>query len=88
SGVLYLYRGQANGRFDDRSVYGTTGWTSTNRPLLAAGDADGNGVADLWATAADGKLFFYAGDTNSAGDPSDGPWTEVGTGWQTISRIA
>ncbi|WP_169734162.1 FG-GAP-like repeat-containing protein [Hamadaea tsunoensis] len=89
SGVLYLYRGQAGATFGARTVYGTRGWTLANRPLIAAGDADGNGTADLWATAGDGTLQFYAGGTGAAGDPADGPRTQVGdSGWNAITRIS
>jgi hypothetical protein len=88
TGILYLYRGQADGAFDDRTVYGNGGWTLGNRPLLAAGDADGNGVSDMWATAGDGTLQFYAGGTNSSGEPADGGRTQVGEGgWASISAI-
>lgn len=89
SGVLYLYRGRADGTFGDRTTYGTRGWTLSNRPLLASGDADGNGIADLWATAGDGTLQFYAGETDGSGNPVDGPQTQVGeSGWNSITRIA
>ncbi|GIH15176.1 FG-GAP-like repeat-containing protein [Rugosimonospora africana] len=89
SGILYLYRGQPDGTFGNRTVFGTRGWTLDNRPLLAAGDADGNGTADLWATAGDATLQFYAGGTDSSGNPADGPRTQVGdSGWDAITRIA
>ncbi|GAA5178868.1 hypothetical protein GCM10023322_07050 [Rugosimonospora acidiphila] len=89
SGILYLYRGQPDGTFGNRTVFGTRGWTLGNRPLLAAGDADGNGTTDLWATAGDATLQFYAGGTNSSGNPADGPRTQVGdSGWDAITRIA
>jgi endonuclease/exonuclease/phosphatase family metal-dependent hydrolase len=88
TGILYLYRGQADGSFNNRTVYGTGGWTPGNRPLLAAGDADGNGIADLWASAGDGTLQFYAGGTDSSGNPVDGERTQVGEGgWAGIAAI-
>jgi VCBS repeat protein len=82
TGKLYLYRGQANGSFSNRTEYGAAGWTLTNRPLLAGG----NNVSDLWATAGDGTLKFYAG--TSAANPTDGPQTQVGVGWGVIKAIA
>jgi endonuclease/exonuclease/phosphatase family metal-dependent hydrolase len=89
SGIVYLYRGQADGTFGSRTVFGSRGWTLANRPLLAAGDADGNGTADLWATAGDTTLQFYAGGTDGSGNPADGPRTQVGdSGWDKITCIA
>ncbi|MEV6969276.1 FG-GAP-like repeat-containing protein [Hamadaea sp. NPDC051192] len=88
TGVLYLYRGRADATFAARTIFGTRGWTPTNRPLIAASDADGNGTVDLWATAGDGTLQFYAGD-DSSGTPTDGPRTQVGdSGWGSITRIS
>lgn len=87
---LWLYRGRGDGTFGERTEYGH-GYGTGNRPLLAgAGDADGNGVADLWATTNEGTgtLLFYAGETNGAGNPVDGPRTTVGlSGWNTIRAI-
>nr|WSX50472.1 FG-GAP-like repeat-containing protein [Streptomyces sp. NBC_00974] len=88
---LWLYRGHGDGTFGERTEYGH-GYGSGNRPLLAgAGDADGNGVADLWATTNEGTgtLLFYAGETNGAGDPVDGTRTTVGqSGWNTVRAIS
>lgn len=90
-GQLWLYRGQSDGTFDARTEYGH-GYGTTNRPLLAgAADADGNGIADMWATtdSGTGTLMFYAGETNSAGDPVDGTRTTVGlSGWNSIVLIS
>jgi endonuclease/exonuclease/phosphatase family metal-dependent hydrolase len=89
TGVLYLYRGRPDGTFGNRTVFGTRGWTLGNRPLIAAGDANGDGTVDLWATTGDGTLQFYSGGTDGSGNPSDGPRTQVGnSGWDEISRIA
>ncbi|CAM5536858.1 hypothetical protein SAVIM338S_04224 [Streptomyces avidinii] len=88
---LWLYRGRGDGTFGERTEYGH-GYGTGSRPLLAgAGDADGNGVADLWATTSEGTgtLMFYAGETNSAGNPVDGNRTTVGlSGWNTIRAIS
>ncbi|MER5484536.1 FG-GAP-like repeat-containing protein [Streptomyces sp. NPDC002812] len=88
---LWLYRGRGDGTFGERTEYGR-GYGTANRPLLAgAGDADGNGTADLWATTNEGtgSLMFYAGGTNGAGDPVDGPRTTVGAGgWKAIRSIS
>ncbi|MEU4269431.1 FG-GAP-like repeat-containing protein [Streptomyces sp. NPDC026092] len=101
---LFLYRGNDGrkdasgvvisplGRFDERITYGT-GYGTANRPLLAgAHDANGDGTADLWATAVDSSgtynLLFYAGGV-SGGKPVDGPATVVGAGgWSIFSSLS
>ncbi|WP_189851328.1 FG-GAP-like repeat-containing protein [Streptomyces omiyaensis] len=86
-GKLWLRPGLADGTFAAPTQYGY-GYTAGSRPLLsAAADADGDGVADLWATTGDGtgRLLYYQGSTDAAGNPTDGPSTEVGTGgWNTV----
>ncbi|MDI6518044.1 FG-GAP-like repeat-containing protein [Streptomyces coelicoflavus] len=88
---LWLYRGLPGGGFDDRTEYGH-GYDTTTRPLLAgAADADGNGVADMWTTtdSGTGTLMFYAGGTDTAGNPTDGARSTVGaSGWDSIVLIA
>ncbi|MGW5847130.1 hypothetical protein ACWFQ8_04020 [Streptomyces sp. NPDC055254] len=68
------------------------GYGTVNRPLIAgAADADGNGTVDMWTTTNDGTgtLLFYAGGTDSAGAPADGPRTVVGlSSWNTIRSIS
>ncbi|PCG87712.1 hypothetical protein CIB93_01290 [Streptomyces sp. WZ.A104] len=87
-GVLWLYRGRTDGTFSGRTQYGKS-YTVTNRPLIAgASDANGDGVADMWATAGDRTLKFYKGAT-SANGPVDGPSTQVGSsGWHGIKSIS
>ncbi|MFG3404646.1 FG-GAP-like repeat-containing protein [Streptomyces sp. NPDC048142] len=87
-GTLWLYRGRADGTFNGRTQYGRS-YTVTNRPLIAgASDANGDGVADMWATAGDRTLKFYKGAT-SADVPVDGPSTQVGnSGWHRIKSIS
>lgn len=87
-GILYHYLGQPGGKFGDRTEYGH-GYTVSNRPLIAgASDADGDGVADMWATAGDGTLWFYKGGSSIHG-PIDGPSTKVGTGgWNAVRSIS
>ncbi|MEU9521756.1 FG-GAP-like repeat-containing protein [Streptomyces sp. NPDC048224] len=88
-GTLWFHPGTGTG-FGPRTVYGKAGWTTTNRPLLAAGDdADGNGLADLWATTGEGKLLFYRGAKDANGNPTDGPSAVIGTGgWNVIKMIS
>ncbi|MGK5731849.1 DNRLRE domain-containing protein [Streptomyces sp. URMC 124] len=68
------------------TVYGARAWNSTNRPLLAMpGDANGDGVPDLWATTAEGTgtLLFYPTENGRDGKP-----VTVGSGgWQAIKAI-
>lgn len=87
-GVLYLYRGRADGTFGSRSEYGRN-YTTFNRPLIAgAADADCDGKADMWTTTADGTLKFYRGELSGT-NPVDGPSTQVdGSGWSTVTTIA
>ena len=88
TGILYIYLGQSNGTFSDRTEYGHS-YTLTNRPLIAgASDADRNGIADMWTTAGDGTLWFYKGGSDIHG-PIDGPSVKVGTGgWEFIKAIS
>lgn len=70
-GQLRLYRGGPDGGFDGRTEYGH-GYGTPNRPLLAgAADADGNGVAGLWATtdSGTGTLMFSARRDQRVGHP-------------------
>nr|WP_240982052.1 MULTISPECIES: FG-GAP-like repeat-containing protein [unclassified Streptomyces] len=89
-GKLWFHRGLPDGTFATPTQYGF-GYTAAVRPLIAgAADADGDGVADLWATTGDGtgRLLFYKGGTNGSGNPVDGPSTEVGaSGWSSISSL-
>ncbi|MFC8869782.1 FG-GAP-like repeat-containing protein [Streptomyces sp. NPDC057148] len=87
-GILYIYLGQANGTFSDRTEYGHS-YTVSWRPLIAgAADANRDGVADMWTTAADGTLKFYKGGTSIHG-PVDGPSIQVGNGgWNAMRSIS
>ncbi|MET9637201.1 S8 family serine peptidase [Streptomyces virginiae] len=88
-GILYHYLGQPDGKtFSDRTEYGR-GYTTAFRPLIAgAADANRDGIADMWATAPDGTLKFYKGDTSIHG-PVDGPSIQVGSGgWGAIKSIS
>ncbi|MEU8773381.1 FG-GAP-like repeat-containing protein [Streptomyces sp. NPDC048606] len=88
-GILYHYMGQPDGKtFTSRTEYGR-GYTTAFRPLIASGpDANGDGTADMWATAGDGTLKFYKGGTSIHG-PIDGPSVQVGSGgWGGIASIS
>ncbi|MDK1475614.1 DNRLRE domain-containing protein [Streptomyces sp. 549] len=96
AGDLWLYRGQpeaddptstAPASLADQSSrirYGT-GWSSLDRPRLTApGDADGNGVTDLWSTDAAGRLLRSSGSPTAAGNPV----TVAATGWGNVVRFS
>ncbi|MFJ3924611.1 FG-GAP-like repeat-containing protein [Streptomyces sp. NPDC090022] len=88
-GILYHYMGQPDGKtFSSRTEYGRA-YTTAFRPLIAgAADANGDGTADMWATAGDGTLKFYKGGTSIHG-PVDGPSVQVGSGgWGAIRSIS
>ncbi|MFH8725554.1 FG-GAP repeat domain-containing protein [Streptomyces termitum] len=85
TGELRLYSGGKDGaNLGSGSSFTVIGsaWTATNRPLFTAvPDADKNGTPDLWATTADGKLYFYPNAL--------GAGTVVGTGgWTAFSDLA
>ncbi|TBO59623.1 VCBS repeat-containing protein [Streptomyces kasugaensis] len=98
-GKLYLYRGEAD---DDTGgtkpaslvtgtpgVYGSGSWRTSNRPvIIAPGDANGDGVTDLWATTADGQngdLLFYP---TRPGSFTEGDPVKVGWSYNSIAAIA
>lgn len=87
---LLFYPGRTGGGFGNRSVFGSGGWGTANRPLVTgAADAAGTSGASLWATTGDGKLLYYAGGTNPDGTPNGGASTVIGSGgWNSIRAIS
>jgi endonuclease/exonuclease/phosphatase family metal-dependent hydrolase len=87
TGTLWLYPGTGTGALGTRvAVTGGT-WTAADRPLVAAGDIDGDGHPDLWTTTDAGTasaLVFHPGTAaGGLGDP-----VTVGTGgWQWMLRM-
>jgi hypothetical protein len=76
TGVLWLYPGSAGGVLTPPRSAGS-GW-NMHDALVAPGDVNGDGDADLWAReAATGILWFYAGD-GAGGFVSR---AAVGSGW-------
>ncbi|WHM40872.1 FG-GAP-like repeat-containing protein [Streptomyces sp. BPTC-684] len=64
---LYLYPGTGDGKADTPVKLGATGWARTD--LLAPGDADGDGLADLWLRDGDsGDLFQILNSTDNPGN--------------------
>ncbi|MEU7116659.1 DNRLRE domain-containing protein [Streptomyces sp. NPDC046182] len=65
-------------------VYGTTGWSRTNIPVIqGTPDANSDGISDFWAVMANGTLRFYTG-----GPSSHGTQTTVGeSGWTSLLTL-
>jgi endonuclease/exonuclease/phosphatase family metal-dependent hydrolase len=87
TGVLWLYPNTGSGSLGVPQAVTGGVWNSTDRPLVAAGDAESDGRADLWATTnvgTDSSLLFHPGGDTGLGDPAT-----VGVGgWQWLLRLA
>jgi hypothetical protein len=82
TGRLRIYAGDGTGHFPTMTVHGS-GWGAM-RHILAPGDLDGDGHADLLATNAAGRMYFYPGD--GAGWVRT-PVLVASTGWQAFSQV-
>ncbi|MCF2529873.1 hypothetical protein [Yinghuangia soli] len=90
TGSLHLAPGEAG----NPAAYGdpakwvqaaASGWLPAARPLLvSAGDGNGDGRPDLWATNANGALLMY---TASADGTLSAP-TRVGGGWTGVLSVS
>ncbi|MDJ0340253.1 hypothetical protein QMK19_01010 [Streptomyces sp. H10-C2] len=85
AGTLTLAAGNADGTIAgpaDWRAFGT-GFTAAAYPrILSAGDANGDGVADLYAATGHGTLKFFAGRTGGGFAPAKAAhgaldWTTV-----------
>lgn len=91
SGRLWLYLGKGNGWFAGprhRILVGT-GFTAAKYPLMTSvGDANGDGIPDLYATTAHGNLVFIPG--RKGGLSFGRPVATIGTNtdWKLIRAIA
>jgi len=84
SAGLFLYTGTGNATspFAARKQIGGTGWSQYNK-LIAPGDINGDGVADLLARSSSG-LFFYPG----TGTGTFGARVQIGgTGWSQYADL-
>jgi hypothetical protein len=85
SGTLTLAAGGADGTLAgpaDRTTVGT-GFTAAAYPrILSAGDANGDGVADLYAATRHGHLKFFAGLPGGGFAPATG--AHGGLDWTTV----
>ncbi|GAU65969.1 hypothetical protein SSP35_02_03380 [Streptomyces sp. NBRC 110611] len=98
-GKIYLYRGEADEEAGGTkaaslvsgtpSVYGASSWHSTNRPMLITpGDANSDGVPDLWAVTADGQNGDLLYHPTRPGSFTDGAPVKVGWGYKSIASLA
>jgi hypothetical protein len=70
----------------NRILLESTGWSAAARPLLTStGDANGDGVTDLWATDSTGRLLFVRSNPGIAGAAATVIAT---TGWAGITAIS
>ncbi|MFF8834236.1 FG-GAP repeat domain-containing protein [Streptomyces sp. NPDC015130] len=85
TGYLYLYKGTGNWKapFSGRTKIGQ-GWNAYDR-LLAVGDLNLDGKADLLARKPSGALMRYYG-TGLAATPFKAP-TQIGTGYQAYNLL-
>ncbi|MFG1954167.1 FG-GAP-like repeat-containing protein [Micromonospora sp. NPDC048830] len=65
-----------------------TGWKATSIPRILPADVDGDGMTDLVAQFADGRLRAYrcSGALTGSGLTFPGPYPYVGTSWTTADR--
>jgi len=81
-GVLLMYSSNGRGGFQPGHTQVGHGWK--NMRLLAAGDLNRDGRADILGVTADGRLLFYAGKgTGSFQKP-----VQVGHGWMNLNLAA
>ncbi|WP_037881459.1 FG-GAP repeat domain-containing protein [Streptomyces sp. NRRL F-5727] len=82
TGVLWLYPGNGADGYGTRKSIGT-GWGMFD-VLLAPGDFNGDGKADLIGRTPSGDLWFYKGD----GAGSYAPRVQIGVDWERYSALA
>ncbi|WP_405935183.1 hypothetical protein OG495_34215 [Streptomyces longwoodensis] len=84
TGYLYLYRANAQGRFDPGVRVGT-GWKRYT--LVGAADVTGDGVGDLIARDSGGELWRYDGDGAGGFEPRTLLFRDWGTGRNAIVAV-
>ena len=84
-GALLLYRGNGDSGFTGSAAVVGGGWQDFTA-LLAPGDFDGDGHADVLARAQDGTLLLYRG--NGRGGWVAGSGTPIGSGWEGFTALA
>lgn len=97
NGKLWLYKGKADtldatqfdpsslGQVANRVMVEATGWSATARPLITGtGDADGDGLSDLWTSDSTGKLLYIRSRRGQAGEAP----VVISTGWDKITALS
>ncbi|MFF7815776.1 FG-GAP repeat domain-containing protein [Streptomyces sp. NPDC007945] len=87
SGTLWLYKGTgvSTRPFATRQKVGG-GW-NTYRQIVAPGDVDGDGRADLLATTSGGTLYRYHATGSRVATATFATRAAVGGGWQAYSNL-
>jgi hypothetical protein len=83
-GTLWLYRGNGHGGFIPGGTQIDSQWNQFVE-ILAAGDFNGDGHADIIARKPDGTLWLYPGAGN--GTFQQNAATQIGTGWDTFNIV-
>jgi FG-GAP-like repeat/Tachylectin len=83
-GTMLLYRGNGDSGFIGGGVAIGSGWGGFTA-LLAPGDWNGDGKADVLARASDGTLYLYRG--NGTGGWITGTAEPIGAGWQNFTAL-
>lgn len=84
-GTLVLYTGNGQGGWADGNgaVIGS-GWNVFTK-VIAPGDFDGDGKADLIGIKSTGDMILFTG--NGAGNWANGDGITVGTGWEAFASV-
>ncbi|TDK23542.1 hypothetical protein E2F48_16275 [Arthrobacter crusticola] len=87
-GTLWFLNGNGSGGYGTALKIGARGWNSFAQ-ILAPGDFNADGRADLLARHTDGSLWFYAG-TGTVNTTNEGykPGRKIAaTGWQNFDQV-
>ncbi|MCU7820152.1 FG-GAP-like repeat-containing protein [Kitasatospora sp. DSM 101779] len=85
-GSMHIYPGDGHGDLKDGVALTQFGTTWNRMPQLAAGDFDGDKIADMMAVWTDGSLHLYKGGGSSY-IVSSTALTQFGTTWKTVRQF-